>query len=375
MKSKHWIAVFLLLFFIGIGGFMALNYYVDPTDYFSVSKNKESYSSNNYTRAIKSEYLAKNPDKFDAVVMSGSKGGVLSTDLLTQYTGKRYYNFFFNVGNFSDYYKYSKFLIENTNISEITLHLSSFEVTSFSKEGSGVPAYEVPAILTGNKWEELTEHLSYLMTDVSTTMKALINNEPDPISVDMATGQRNWNSAIKKFRQDPDAYVQSRVLKKFDKYLASLFNQDAADSPAFDDNIAALKEIKELCDENGVTLKVVIGASFIGERESYECYRYYDYLRQIVAITDVWDFSDYNDINMNPYNFYNRKHYTNAVGDLMINTIYGKETHEGFGIYLTEDNIEDYLARRIADYRQLKEEFDTTGTVQLPGMDDPSYIS
>lgn len=192
----------------------------------------------------------------------------------------------------------------------------------------------------------MTEHLSYLMTDVSTTLKALINNEPDPISVDMATGQRNWNSAIKKFRQDPDAYVQSRVLEKILTNIWLLSNQDAADSPAFDDNIAALKEIKELCDENGVTLKVVIGASFIGERESYECYRYYDYLRQIVAITDVWDFSDYNDINMNPYNFYNRKHYTNAVGDLMINTIYGKETHEGSGIYLTEDNIEDYLARR-----------------------------
>ena len=173
---------------------------------------------------------------------------------------------------------------------------------------------------------------------------------------------------------DPDAFVKNHVTNSFESRMKKFFRQEASRYTAFDDNIAALKRIKALCDENQVTLKVVIGASFLTERCAYECYRYYDYLRQIVEITDVWDFSDYNDVNRNPYNFINYKHFDNAVADLMVNTMYGRETKEGFGIYLTKENIDEYLDQRILDYRALKEEFETTGTIELLGMEDDSYI-
>ena len=90
MKSKRWICIFLSLFFAGIAAFMGLNYTLDPLDYFTVSKNKTSYDTNSYARAIKSEYLSRHPEEFDAVVIGGSKAGVLSTELLSEYTGKNY---------------------------------------------------------------------------------------------------------------------------------------------------------------------------------------------------------------------------------------------------------------------------------------------
>ena len=154
-----------------------------------------------------------------------------------------------------------------------------------------------------------------------------------------------------------------------------MFSQEASTRPAYDDNLNALREIKALCDENNITLKVVIGASFIGERDTYECSRYYAYLKELVSITDVWDFSSFSDINMNPYNFVNRKHYNTAVADLMINTMYGKDSFDGFGIYLTQDNIDDYLKQRKSDFERLKEEFESTGTLALPDMNDKSYIA
>lgn len=375
MKSKRWLSVFFIILFIGIGGYMGVNYYANPLGYFTVKRGLTSFWNSDYTRAIKSEYVTKNADQIDAVVLAGSKGGVLSTELLTEYTGKRYYNFYNNVGNFSDYLKYTKFLIENTNISEITLHLSSFEVSNYSNEQRS-SNYKTPAIVEGNLWDRATEFLGYLMSDLKTVLKELKENREKDISKadNLITGERNWKSNYGSIRQDPDAYIKRKVITNLDDYLASFFDQDASENPAFDQNVEALKQIKALCDENNVTLKVVIGASFVGERNTYECYRYYEYLREIVSITDVWDFSDFNDINMNPYNFIDRKHYVNGVADLMVNTMYGGESREGFGIYLTQDNINDYLAKRMADYERLKQEFETTGTIALQGREDDSYI-
>ena len=50
------------------------------------------------------------------------------------------------------------------------------------------------------------------------------------------------------------------------------------------------------------------------------------------------------------------------------------EDYDGFGIYLTPENVDDYLNQRRSDWRELKAEFEETGDVALPGMDDESYI-
>ena len=376
MKGKRWICLFLAVFFVGIAGFMAFNYYVDPLDYFAVRKGDETCDANTYTRASKVEYVLKHKDEIEAVTMGGSKSGGLSTQLLTEYTGKKYYNFFYNAGNFSDYLKYIRFLAENTDISEVTLHLSSFEVNYFTREDTDNPYYQIPAAMTGSKWEELQENLNYLMTDLKTTWKAFLEGENRNINLlDLTTGEKLWTNAQKKIAGDPEGYAEKYVATDFEYHLKRLFGQKASEYTAFDQNIEALKEIKAVCEEHGITLKVVIGASFIGERDTYECYRYYSYLRELVSITDIWDFSDFNEVNMNPYNFYDRKHYTNEVADLIVRTMYGKESREGFGVYLTEDNIDDYLDQRIGDFRKLEEEFEQTGTVALPGMEDDSFIS
>ena len=59
----------------------------------------------------------------------------------------------------------------------------------------------------------------------------------------------------------------------------------------------------------------------------------------------------------------------------MLDIRYGKDANgDGFGILLTKDNVHEYLDQRRDDYNRLKEEYETTGTLQLPGMDDPSFL-
>ena len=81
---------------------------------------------------------------------------------------------------------------------------------------------------------------------------------------------------------------------------------------------------------------------------------------------------------MNPYNFYNYSHYTSEVADLQLDVMFGKEApgqYGGFGILLNGDNIDDYLYQRKSDFLRLKQEYETTGTVAVKGLDDPSNIS
>ena len=375
MKSKQWLLLFFVLLFAGMGGYMAINYYVDPLGYFAVEKGTEHYQADQYVRAIKTKYVTRNNDQIDALVVGGSKAGALDTELLTEYTGKNYYNFYSNVGNFSDYKTYIEYMIKNSYVSEITLHLSSFEVDYY--RGGTAGTMKVPAIVSGNTWDQITETLGYLLTDIKTLRKNY--NKIKKWNVETldvtSVGERNRLSAYRKFAKTPEKYTYNNVTKNLNSCLKKMFSQEASTRPAYDDNLNALREIKALCDENNITLKVVIGASFIGERDTYECSRYYAYLKELVSITDVWDFSSFSDINMNPYNFMNRKHYNTAVADLMINTMYGKDSFDGFGIYLTQDNIDDYLKQRKSDFERLKEEFESTGTLALPDMNDKSYIA
>lgn len=119
-KSKQWLLLFFAIVFVGTAAFMAVNYQIDDTGYFAVEHGDETVDANGYTRAAKCKYLRKYADDYNAVVLGGSKAGVLSTERLSEYTGKNYYNFYVAYGCFSDYLTYASWLIDTVGIDEIT---------------------------------------------------------------------------------------------------------------------------------------------------------------------------------------------------------------------------------------------------------------
>ena len=327
-KSKQWLLLFFAIVFVGTAAFMAVNYQIDDTGYFAVEHGDETVDANGYTRAAKCKYLRKYADDYNAVVLGGSKAGVLSTERLSEYTGKNYYNFYVAYGCFSDYLTYASWLIDTVGIDEITLHLSSIEVQMFDRSQVN-EIYEVPAFVNGNAGDILLENLKY----------------------------------IKKY-----------VMPRYKQNLELLFEK-GVEEPAMEANVEAFQELKALCDEKGVTLKVVIGPTFLAEIFKFESEDYYTYLRHLVDVTDIWDFSGFTPENLNPYNFINEGHYKNVVADAMVDTMYGKGSRENFGILLTKDNIDEYIQNRRESYQKLKKEYEETGTVQLQTKEDESYIS
>lgn len=374
-KSRQWIMGFFGLVFVGILLFMAVNFIVDPTGYFAVERGAGEIDANGYTRAAKSKYIKKNADEYDAVVLGGSKAGVLSTQRLSEYTGKNYYNFYIAYGCFSDFLTYARYLINTADIEEITLHLSSIEVQQYSRADTN-EIYEVPAVVEGGAVNTLLENLNYLCRNITSSIDYVRegNTEQERGMDSLQTGERNYSYPYSLMEEDPAAYVEEYVLPRYDNNLKALFDDDEPSMPAIEDNLKAMSRIKRLCDRKGVTLKVVIGPTFIGEMYKFEGPEYYDYLRGLVEITDIWDFSGFTDEDRNPYNFVNEGHYNNATADLIVDTMYGKASKEGFGVLLTKDNIEQYLAERQADYEELKAEYEQTGTIGLLGPDSESCI-
>ena len=381
VRGKTWVVLFLSILLAGIGAFMALNYHANPLGYFTTDKGLDYNWTDDYGRSIKAKYLLKHPGEYQGFILGGSKAGALSTELMEQYTGLPYYNLYYNIGNMADYLRYTQFLLDNTDVREITLHLSSYETLQYERTSQG-SAYKVPAALGSDFRQSALEYLSFLMTDVRTTVSTLSSRpKKNPLNADsLTTGMKNWRPYLRSYAKDPDAYVKKNVTKKQESALRTLFldntnDEDPQKIEARTRGLEAMRQIKQLCDERGVTLRVIIGASFLDEKYTYECTGYYDYLRELVEICgQVWDFSDYCDVNMNPWNFFNEKHFTYATSDLMIRTVFGEEKKEGFGTLLTENNIYSCLLQRQADYRRLKEEYEATGTVALKDREDDSYI-
>ena len=328
MKSKRWILGFFLILFLGLGLYMFTAYKVNPLGFFTTDQGLEYYYSTDSTRALKLKYLYAHRDEYDAVIMGGSKTGQFDVDRLTEYTGLRYYNLYSNLGNFKDYLDYTEFLVEKVGIRELTLSLSIYEVNAYSRTDRGTN-YLTPAITTGSRFEQIKEFLSYLVSDRRSLMKNYKKNknraEEHHYYADcVVDGMRNRRRTVYGYNSDPDGWIERNVMVDYDNRLAVLFGDDVLDDKGeiMLQNLEALRKIKGICDNNQVTLKVLITPACFNERYHYEAEAFYSYIEEIMQIAgEVWDFSGFNDINMNAYNFLDSKHFDNEVADLVLDTM------------------------------------------------------
>ncbi|MDO4476004.1 MAG: hypothetical protein Q4B59_04400 [Lachnospiraceae bacterium] len=381
-NPMRWIVGYLLIILIGVAAYIYVDYRINPLQYYtSYGSGEDNFLSSEYARAIKLNYLYDHHEDYDAVIFGGSKAGSVDTTLLTEYSGQRYYNLHANCGNFADYLRYTEFIVNSCpNIKEIMICLSSFETIKYDRSNDGT-VLGVPAIVSGSETKRAAEFVKFLVSDMATLRRSLhmaksLENYGLKEGELLKDGVRMRTRLLVKELVDPVPYAD-RILASTESDLKSFFNLGCETSQAKNrqSNIEAMRQIKTLCDQNGVTLKLVFGASFVNERSRFECPSYYNYMTELVNIVgEAWDFSDYNSVNMNPYNFANKTHYSLATGDEMIRTMYGEGTVDDFGVYLTPDKMPDYTAKRQADFNHYKEVFETTGTLPYGTMEDTGYL-
>lgn len=383
MNNKKWV----LGFIAGLAGIMigiaVFNYCVDPYHYFhSTYGEGYYYASPQVTlndRVKQYEYLKNNHEKYQGIIIGGSKSQGVDAEYLSSVTGIQYYNMGVTRGNFLDYYNYISWIAEHTEINHVFLYLSTLEVGWYTEEERKAEeeGSETPAAIDTSK-SRVKEFVSYLYKG---GIKASWYYLSDMINGNLVRfeitehGTRNDAGNLSRRRQDAEAYIDTVVNGSLNSAVKRLLYGKAVNMPAIQRNVDTLRAIKEICDESGIELEVVIGNTYIVQTASYEGEEYYDYLRKMAEVTDFWDFGFLNEYNMNPYNFYDNNHMLVSVSEKMIDTMYGIEKLENFGIYVTKDNVEDYIEQRKHVLVGLREEYEKYGELTLGTYFDESYIA
>ena len=231
---------------------------------------------------------------------------------------------------------------------------------------------KIPAIMTGDS--KFLEIIDFLFKDIGESFDRLKERLTGKQYYELtATGERNLTRYYERVETDWDGFTQRSVLKPFASHMKTLFTTNRA-AAYLDESLDYTRQMKELCDANGVEFMVIVAPSFIGEMSEHESTYFRDFLNELALITDYWDFSGYHDIDLNPYNFYNEGHFYYEVADLIVDTINGVDSYPGFGFYVTKLNAAEHIAEREADYLRLQQEYEETGTIQLQGREDASCL-
>ena len=398
-SSKRWVITFVILMICVLAFIASVNYFVDPYGYFRFQGgNYFELNDDYYTRVLKAERIENYSDDYDAYIIGGSKASGIRADRMHEIDGYNYYNSYIQSGNFEEYEKYIRYIIENDNdVKKILLHLSSIEVKECSRQTLG-DTYVTPAQVNGtSKVKEVFKMLFKNLKVSVEEIEKIADKKTNPVSYpELPSGERNLGKYYDAVTLDKEWFKERYVMKDYDASLSSLFNEQPEQSENMKLCLETLRRIKTLCDENNIELSVVFGPSFITEMAVFDGPQFWNYYGEVVNIVgDVWDFSDYNDIMLNPYNFYNNLHFFYDVGNLMVDTMeYNEEQYKSddpifghFGYHVYSDKNEcdndtselaitvtEYINRRENEYNTLKEEYNMTGTIALKDYDDASNI-
>lgn len=370
MDAKKWTIRFVGLIVLAIAVIMALNYFVDPYKYFaSQSGDFHDVRWDDYVREQKIQHIKKNPDKYDAYLIGGSKAGGLKTENLSRIDGYKYYNCWLLSGNFPDYLAYAEYIVKNTSAKKILLQISTSELYEFTRSEKG-PIYEMPAEISGES--KFAEYISFLMKNPVTVFEELTTTPWDYYNV--PSGERNLKNYYDLYKEKTAGentwcgYMNWEA-RSYYKYMDKEMKEDPETVSAC---IDMLRQIKKLCDRNGVEFQVFFGSLYAAQMVYYEGESFYDFLEQVVMVMDddVWCFNTYNDVALCMYNYYNPAHYFYEVGDLMIDTMAGKKCEfEGFGVKLNRENVGQEITKRRKKLAEWKAFYKENGILPLRTID------
>lgn len=254
VQDRSWIRVFLCFFILGILLLALFNYYVDPYNYF----NKQYTGDENNSQYYKVKYVLGNPTEYDCFILGGSNSGVLDPEQINDYTNYKTYSMTFTVGNWYNYYLYTRFLIEHTDVCCIILHLSSTEVNYDRESTQLVESRRAPAITKCNIIEELKETGSFLLKSIK------LHDEKNIISI-KKNGMYDWSTIIEQEVENPGEYTQRYVLSEYEETISKL-DDVTLDSIKIEEALVYAEQVKKLCDDNDVELIVINGPVFISKR-------------------------------------------------------------------------------------------------------------
>ncbi len=344
MSFKKWIAVFIVTAAV-IGALVcAFNALVDPFGIFGdVAFDWYAYDMTQNPRAAKIAYLDKNYEKYDSYIIGCSKTGSYSTEALNEYYGgASFYNMLMYGGDMYDIELTAKYILENYNVKNIVVNMGLEETVRYDTQADEMKS-NLHAKVDGS-WQPayygkyLFANPSYAFSKVAAwyTDGYLVNENdvflPESGVYDKSVRDVEHVGSLNDFLT---AYPSFKTVLKKE-------NLDAKDKC-----LDSVRRIKEMCDDKGVSFRMIISPIFHTEMDIYDKGQLEEFLTGLSQITDYWDFSGYNSVSFEPRYFYDPYHFRNAVGNMVLARIFGDESiyvPDDLGRHVTADNISEHLS-------------------------------
>lgn len=344
MSLKKW----LIIFFVSLAAFSAVitgfNIAVDPFGVFGDKfLNYWEYNMTQNPRVAKIAYLDKNYEKYDSYIIGSSKTSSYSVERLNKYTGASFYNMIMYGGDLYDAQKTAEYVIDNYNVKNIILNIGIEESVQYNQEDDPIKG-NLHAKTDGKNTLLFFIKYAFLNPEYAfDKLKAYKNRDYLPTADEVFV---------------PETGVYNKMVRDVESVGGILENDGSAffiergqrnDLMNIDNSVAAVKAVKDKCEENGIDFKLIASPLYDTEIEDYNYDKLCEYWRKLGEVTDFYDFTGYSDISMDSRYFYDDAHFRNSVGDMALAYIYGDESiyiPNNFGHITTAENAYEFALSR-----------------------------
>lgn len=304
---------------------IAIPVYVDPFNVFHWKKIRDNGVEPN-SNYIKMQYILHNPDKFDSFLFGSSRTGFVDVERIPE--GK-WYNMSYSEGLPEEHLENLRELIENGIIPKNVMigidNISCFVNPDIHER----QFYRIPY----PRENKLSFYANYFsIRGILNSLDVILTHEktdPDYVERYYRSGGAKPNAA------EPGAFQNDTP------YWANYYKDNISNA------IYRMFDIAKLCQEYDINLIVFTNPIYYKTYEESEFYGFESFLGWLSGPSEYYNFCGINDITTDRMNYYESSHYTEDVGDMIIDRIFYGVTDEklesqGFGFYVTRDNLDEF---------------------------------
>jgi hypothetical protein len=293
-------------------------------------------------RFVKTDYILRNPDRYDSLLFGSSRVSQVPIRLLDSTAGGRWYNMTFVSGVIAENLEILKvFLRHGVPVKNVMIGLDYFSFQMLPLQNA------IRTILYPDTFRDrLKFYYTFLTLEADSGMLYEVRFDGKNAVYDLlGTGEYNFLRKEKNLRLHPEEHDP-----KFRAPVLVVCNNRIPET------LAEIREIIGICKKNNIGLKFFINP---GHVQSYLCddITFQNMVRKELAqLTDYWDFSRPGRITMDNFNYYDIIHYRKKIGGMMIERMYNPKKKElsDFGTLVTKKNVSAYLADTVGEHAALK---------------------
>ena len=350
MSGKRWLLMTLSALLLVFVVWALFNIVADPFNAFGDRVlSWDAYTQTLNPRNSKAVYVSDKLDQFDGYVIGSSSAASFLPEVLNQYTGLHYYNMFhYGADSAYDLRLVSWLLEQDSDVKQIclVLGLNEANLPELSNDAPGASWYPVSG-------ESRVKYFArYLFASPSYSVEKLSSKRQDtllPQAFDVFVPEDGTYD--KRVRDvEPIGSVEDYLTLHGSDFPMA---EAAAELSGITQCVDHVRQIRSICDENGVELIVILAPVSESQLSGYTDETLDEYYAALSEVTDYWNFQ-ITPLTFDPRYFYDDTHTRNDTIRMVLEQIFeGRDDQwpERFGVYCEQGSpvLSETLRRQAAD--------------------------